>query len=273
MRRFAVVAILLLAAASLHAQTPQWNISGCNGDQGNTGKHSLFSHQERVCELRRIVLPLVGGQLNVSGMNGGIQVIGEDRGDIELDARVIAYASSKEEAEKVERQVEIVTSGTIHDEGPHVSGWFFSSGYSVHYRLHVPHHLSTELHTVNGGVDIQQVEGVLHAKTVNGGIRLEDVAGDVHASTVNGGVKILLTGDTWHGDGLSARSTNGGISVTAPDHYSAHLVTQTVNGGISVAFPVTVQGSLKRHLDTNLGQGGPTIDLQTVNGGVSVARQ
>ncbi len=273
MRRFALIPVLLLAAVSLHAQAPQWSTSGCNGDQGNTNNNSLWSsHQERVCEARRTVLPLVGGQINVAGTNGGIEVVGEDRNDIALEVGVIAYASSKDAAEQIERRVEIVTSGTIHDEGPHTSGFWSRSGYSVNYRLHVPRHVSAELHTENGGVDLQHVEGVLRAETVNGGLKLEDLAGDVHARTVNGGVNVKLTGDSWRGAGLSARSTNGGMSVTAPDHYSAHLVVQTVNGGISVGFPITVQGTIKNHLDTNLGQGGPTIHLETVNGGVSISR-
>lgn len=271
MRRFALLPLLLVAAAALHAQTPQWNVTACNSNQGSDSWR--FGYPNRVCQLRSTVLPLVADQLNVSGTNGGIQVIGEDRSNIALEARVIAYASSRADAENIQRQVTIVTTGTIHDEGPHFTGWFTHSGYSVSYTLHVPRHLSADLHTANGGVRIQQVQGVLNVATVNGGLHLEDLAGDVHARTVNGGVTIQLTGDTWQGAGLSARSTNGGISVTAPDYYSAHLVAQTVNGGISVGFPVTVQGLLKHRLDTNLGQGGPTLHLQTVNGGVSVARQ
>jgi DUF4097 and DUF4098 domain-containing protein YvlB len=60
--------------------------------------------------------------------------------------------------------------------------------------------------------------------------------------------------------------------VKAPDRYSAHLVAETVNGGISVGFPITVQGKINHHVDTNIGQGGPTIYFQTVNGGVSIQR-
>jgi hypothetical protein len=33
---------------------------------------------------------------------------------------------------------------------------------------------------------------------------------------------------------------------------------------------VTVQGSIKNHLDTQIGQGGPTIQVETTNGGVSI---
>lgn len=275
MRRFVLLPALLLATASLYAQAPQWTTGGCNADDGNTTNNWLlgFGHQERVCELRRTVLPLVSGQIAVKGTNGGIEVTGEDRKDVALEVRVVAYGSSKAEAEKVEREVKIATEGTIHDEGPRSSGWFFRSGYSVNYRLRVPRHLSAELHTENGGVDIKHVEGVLHAATMNGGLTLKDLAGDVHARTVNGGVHINLTGDAWRGAGLSARSINGGITMTAPDNYSAHLVARTVNGGISVEFPVTVQGTLKNRLETNLGQGGPTIHLQTVNGGVVISRR
>lgn len=273
MRHFAFVPVLLLATASLYAQTPQWSTSGCNGDVGNTSNNWGLSHQEHVCELRRTVLPLVDGQVNVTGTDGGIDVIGEDRKDIALEVRITAYASSKDKAEQLARQVKIVTGSTIHDEGPRASGFLFRSGYSCNYRLHVPRQLSAKLHTENGGIDIKNVEGVLHAETANGGLTLKDLAGDVHARTVNGGVQLNLTGEGWHGAGLSAQSVNGGISVTAPAHYSAHLVAKTVNGGVTVDFPVTVQGILKNNLDTNLGQGGPTIHLETVNGGVSISRK
>lgn len=271
MHRFALVPVLLLAA-SLLAQAPHWSTSGCNRDEGNTSNNWGWSHQERVCELRRTMLPLSGGQISVAGTDGSIDMIGEDRNDIALEVRVTAYASSKSEAEHIERQVKIITNGTIRDEGPRASEWFSRSGYSANYRLRVPRHLSAELHTENGSINIKHVEGVLHAETTNGSLTLKDLAGDVHARTVNGGVTVNLTGDGWHGAGLSARSTNGGVSVTAPDHYSARLVAQTVNGSISVDFPVTVQGTLKTQLDTNLGQGGPTIHLETVNGGVSILR-
>jgi DUF4097 and DUF4098 domain-containing protein YvlB len=60
--------------------------------------------------------------------------------------------------------------------------------------------------------------------------------------------------------------------VKAPNDYSAHLVAETVNGGISVDFPITVQGKIRNHIDTNIGQGGATVQFQTVNGGVEINR-
>ena len=89
---------------------------------------------------------------------------------------------------------------------------------------------------------------------------------------MNGATSIQLDGERWRGPGLSAKTVNGGISVKAPDDFSAHLTAQTVNGSISVGFPITVQGAVGHHLDTNIGQGGSTLAFQTVNGSISVGR-
>jgi hypothetical protein len=277
MRSFAPAlgyALPLLLAIPLHAQT--FAISHCHGDEGNTSNTSFFGNKEKACELRRITLPLVNRQLRVSGKNGGIEVIGENRQDIALEARVIAQASSSERAESLLKEIKILTDGTIRAEGPALSngllGLFGGSSWYVNYRLHVPRHLAAQLHSENGGIDISNIDGEIDADTTNGGLTLHNLGGKVHATTVNGGLDVVLDGTQWQGEGLFAKSTNGGVTVKAPDHYSAHLIAATVNGGISVAFPITIHGTVSHHLDTQIGQGGPTIQLETTNGGVSIDR-
>jgi hypothetical protein len=262
---------LTLLAIPLHAQS--FTTTPCNGDEGNTHNTSFFGSKEKVCELRRTTLPLVNGQITVSGKNGGIEVIGEDRQNIALEARVVAQGSSTDQAESLLKEIKILTDGSIRAEGP--SSGLFSSLFSgnswyVNFRLHVPRHLAAQLHSENGGIDISNIDGEISANTTNGGLTLRDLGGKVHATTVNGGVNVVLNGAQWHGEGLFARSTNGGVTVNAPDHYSAHLVAATVNGGISVAFPIKIQSSIRNHIDTQIGQGGPTIQVETTNGGVSI---
>jgi DUF4097 and DUF4098 domain-containing protein YvlB len=269
MRKFVVGCLfVLLFAGRLSAQS--FTIGPCEGDEGNTHNNGWLGHQDRVCELRRTTLPLSNGQLSVSGKNDGIEVIGEERQDIALEARVIGQGADRDEAMSLVREVKIVTSGTIHADGPTTWGLSRRSWY-VNYRLHVPRHLAAQLHTENGGISITNIDGVINADTSNGGLVLDDLGGDVHATTVNGGLDVRLDGNQWRGTGLVAKTTNGGVSVKAPDHYSAHLVAETVNGGVSVGFPITVQGKINRSsIDTNIGQGGPTLHFQTVNGGVSI---
>ncbi len=257
----------LLLTPCLHAQSS--TTAPCNDEGGRSGW--FFGHQERVCELRRFTLPLVNGQLSISGTNGGIAVIGEDRPDIALEARVTAQGSSHDDAIALLHRVEIDVHGTIHATGPQISDWSNHS-WSVNYSLRVPRHLAADLHTMNGGIELTALDGRIHAETTNGGLTLRDLAGDVRATTVNGGLTIALAGNQWHGNGLFAQSTNGGVSVKAPGDYSAHLIASTTNGGINVGFPITVQGSIRNHIDTNIGQGGATVQFQTVNGGVSIAR-
>jgi hypothetical protein len=266
MRSFAL-GLTLLLAIPFHAQS--FTTTPCNGDEGNTHNNGFFGNKEKVCELRRTTLPLVNGQISVSGKNGGIEVIGEDRQNVALEARVVAQDSSRQQAESLLKEIKILTDGSIRAEGPSFSGLFGNSWY-VNFRLHVPRHLAAQLHSENGGIDISNIDGEISANTTNGGLTLRDLGGKVHATTVNGGLNVVLNGTQWHGEGLFAKSTNGGVTVNAPDHYSAHLIAATVNGGISVAFPITTQGSIRNHIDTQIGQGGPTIQVETTNGGVSI---
>ena len=263
------LSLLLLSTGYSHAQSFATGPCPNFHDDGSGGSW-LFGHQQRVCELRRTTLPLVNGQVNVEGTNGSIEVVGEDRHDIALEARVEAQGSSQGDAESLLHQVKVLTNGTIRADGPKIAGWFHGS-WSVSYRLHVPEHVNAEMHTVNGPVSLTNLEGSLDLGTVNGTVSINRLAGDVHAKTVNGGIAIVLDGDRWHGGGLSAGTVNGGISVKAPDHYSAHLTASTVNGAIAVGFPITVQGVIRHSLDTNIGQGGPTLQFETVNGGVAIS--
>jgi len=268
--KFALGCTLTLLAIPLYAQS--FTTAPCNGDEGNTHNNSFFGNKEKVCELRRTTLPLVNGQITVSGKNGGIEVIGEDRQDIALEARVVAQESSTEQAKSLLKEIKILTDGSIRAEGPSSGSFFglFGSSWYVNFRLHVPRHLAAQLHSENGGIDISNIDGEIFANTTNGGLTLRDLSGKVHATTVNGGLEVVLKGTQWHGEGLFAKSTNGGVTVNAPEHYSAHLIASTVNGGISVDFPITTHGSIRNHIDSQIGQGGPTIQVETTNGGVSI---
>jgi len=245
-----------------------WAIHDCSGedrDHTNWG----WGHRERACEMRTITIA-APGKLDVSSMNGGIRIIGEDRKDVLVDARVEAWADSTTEASNILREVQIQSAdGTIRDKGPNFH--WGSRGYGISYTIHAPHQISAELKTMNGGIGLAHLDGELKFDTTNGGVDLTDLAGNVSGSTVNGGLDIALSGDRWRGEGLHAETTNGGIALNLPESYAAHLETGTVNGGIEVNFPVTVQGEIKHHLDTDLGGGGPTIHVETTNGGVTIS--
>jgi len=283
MRRFVVFACAIAGIVALgvllpHSQfshrafaDPQlqtnWSTGACAGNDSNGWGHWGEAH---VCELRESTLTLPSGDLSVQTINGSIDVAGEDRSDVALEATVNVWAPSESAANDLQKQIAIFTAdGNIHAHGPHIS-FFTRGGYSISYRLHVPSKLAADFHTVNGGIHLSHLDGRLRFGAVNGAVTLDHLNGDVVGRTVNGGIHIVLAGDGWQGAGLSAKTVNGGIGVSLPENYSAHLEAATVNGGISVDFPITVQGTIKHHLDATIGSGGPAIHTQTVNGGINI---
>jgi hypothetical protein len=266
-RTLAAIALCSALAATANAQS--FATHPC---PDKSEDHGLLTHffggSEQACELRSTTFPLANGRLNVTSQNGAIELIGEDRPDVALEARVSVHAGSESEAANILHQITISIGGTVEAHGPHPSG---NRNWSVGYKLHVPRHLAAYLRTMNGGISLNSIDGNIHGETTNGGIEISRLAGDVHLTTTNGGIHATLEGPTWHGTGLEAATTNGGVSVSLPSNYSAHLVASTVNGGISLDVPSANQNGVHHHdLDTNLGSGGPTLHFETVNGGVAI---
>src|SRR6185503_5853434 len=144
--------------------------------------------------------------------------------------------------------------------------------WDVSYEIFVPRRQDVSIETHNGGIVISEVNGKIDFEATNGGVVLRRVGGAVRGSTTNGGLVIELAGDRWDGETLDVSTTNGGVVMSVPENYSAHLETGTVNGSVSVDFPVTVQGRISKQIALNLGSGGPTVKAMTTNGGVRLKR-
>lgn len=222
------------------------------------------------CEIREQSIP-ASGMLTVDARrNGGVTIKGSDRGDIFVRSKVQARAPSQGEAEALAKQVVVQTGGgKVVAQGPETSR---ESHWSVSYEILVPRRLDVSVETYNGGISISDVNGRVAFNAHNGGVALRRLGGTVKGNTQNGGLVVELSGDRWDGETLDVRTTNGGITMTVPENYSAHLETGTVNGHLSVDFPVTVQGRITRELAVDLGSGGPTVRVMTTNGGVKIKR-
>jgi DUF4097 and DUF4098 domain-containing protein YvlB len=83
---------------------------------------------------------------------------------------------------------------------------------------------------------------------------------------------IELSGDRWDGESMDVSTTNGGVIMSVPENYSAHIETGTVNGGVNTEFPVTVKGEMSKQIALNLGSGGATVRAMTTNGGVHLKK-
>jgi Putative adhesin len=241
--------------------------------QDNTEKQMTCNNggdnddQARHCDIREQTLAAVG-RLNVdAGQNGGTTVKGWLRSDVLVRARVEASGDTQAAAALMASQVSVdVSGGQVHATGPQSAN---NSWWSVSYEIFVPQNTDLDLKTHNGGMTISDVRGQIHFDANNGGVHLKRLAGDVSGATVNGGVQVELTGSVWEGRQLEVSTRNGGVTVTMPSYYSAHLQAETGSGRIQSDFPVAADANTKpRQLDLNVGSGGGLIHVTTGNGGV-----
>lgn len=265
LRTFGCAVLLSLAVSVTFAQN--------RGERRGRGMDcdDSWSNRPSHCEIREETLA-GGNPLDVDARpNGGIQVRGWDRQDVQLRVRVVAQADSEEQARQVASQVQIETGGgQIRARGPQYTE---DASWTASFELNVPQQSQLTLRTVNGGISVAMLQGSVDFKATNGGVRLENVGGDIRGRTTNGGLSIDLTGDRWNGNGLDVETQNGGVKLTLPASYSAELETGTTNGRLRVDFPVTVQGLVGKQLHTTLGAGGPRIRAMTHNGGVDIRRR
>jgi len=222
-------------------------------------------------EIREQTLAPSGGAISIDGrQNGGISVKGWDQPQILVRARVQAGAPTAAEAEALGKQVRIETSGAkIHATGPENKRDYH---WDVSYEVFVPRRADLSLETHNGGIAIADVNGKIDFTALNGGVVLKRVGGSVRGSTTNGGLMIQLSGDRWDGESMDVSTTNGGVILSVPENYSAHIETGTVNGGVNTEFPVTVKGEVTKQIALNLGSGGATVRAMTTNGGVHLKK-
>jgi len=243
-----------------------------NRDKQLTCETRGYNRQAHSCEIRETSFSSPGHIVANPGQNGGVSIRGWLRTDVLVRSRVEGWADSDAEAASLVKQINVETSGgSITAHGPFNAG--HREGWSVSYEIFVPQASNVEVRSFNGGIDVSDVNGTLRAETMNGGIHLARMAGEVTGTTTNGGVHVELMGFSWQGRELDLRTTNGGVTVSMPAGYSAHVKAETVNGGVNSEFPLTVTGRLNtRDIDANVGSGGPLIHISTVNGGVNIRR-
>lgn len=234
-----------------------------NGRNGGDG--------QRYCEMKEQSLPTSGGLIKVDGKrNGGVSVKGWDRNEILVRAQISAQAPTEDEARALVSEVRVLTGGAnIYANGPETRD---KRWWAVSFEIFVPRQSDLSLKAHNGGISIDSVRGTIEFETQNGGASLRDLNGKVKGRTSNGGLSVKLSGNRWEGEGMDVQTTNGGVQLSIPENYSAHLETGTVNGGVNFGFPLTVQGKIEKNISTDLGSGGATVRLMTTNGGVSVKK-
>ncbi|HZO98957.1 MAG TPA: DUF4097 family beta strand repeat-containing protein [Terriglobia bacterium] len=213
--------------------------------------------------------PLVsGGRVSIENVQGGIEVEGWDRSEVQVAVTKTARGSGGQLDDVriiVEAAGRSLTLYTLYPESSR-------EPVQVDYRLRVPRQVNLDgLRTVYGSVKVRDIEGPADLRTLNGNIELENVTGRIKASAVSGSIAASLRALPDSASALDLESLNGDLYLLLPARANADLELSTVAGEIrsKYAWQVNeVAGDTTRR--TRLGKGGPVVKLRTVRGDIRV---
>jgi putative adhesin len=233
--------------------------------------------QKETAEWRKSYELSPGGHLEISNVNGKIDVEPATGNTVEIVAEKSARGASSEAAKEALRLIEIVetvspSSIRIETKMQRTGGVFNHGGNTqVHYTVKVPASAEVKFTTVNGGIELTGMAGRVKAETTNGGVKAHGVSGPIEASTTNGGVEVELT--SMPEGGVKLECTNGGIELRLPSSAKATISARITNGGINTnGVEISPTGdSTKRRLDGTMNGGGPRIDIEGTNGGIRIS--
>jgi hypothetical protein len=267
-KRALTAATTLVAAATLAA--------ACDINVGNGDFNVGIAQGKAQDEWTRSYDVKPGGKIEIININGRIDAQPSDSGRFEVRAERIAKARTDDSARAVLERLDILETASadgVKIETKPRERLSMGQQQEVRYHLKVPSGVALDLQTVNGGVEVRDVDSTLVATTTNGGVTARDVTGRIEATATNGGITLDLT--SVHASGIKAETVNGGVQLRLPEGAKADISARCVNGGIAVGdLKLEAVGERsRRRLDARLNGGGPKIEIETTNGGIRIGRK
>jgi hypothetical protein len=233
---------------------------------------------KETAEWRKTYQLAAGGRVEISNVNGRIEVSPSSDNTVEIVALKTARGATPEVAktalDRIEIQEDASAAGIrIQTKVARSNGFLHGGGSEVRYTVKVPAAAAVKFTTVNGGVELQGLTGRIVAEATNGGIRARDVGGPIEASTTNGGIDVQLARVAEPGVKLGC--TNGGIKLRLPSDAQATVSANVANGGIELTggedMSFEAGEKSRRRLEGRLNGGGPGIRLDCTNGGIQIS--
>jgi len=212
-----------------------------------------------------------GGEFQIVGASGSIDVRGTANPAIEVKAERIVHAASNALAESMVSKVRItedVAPGKVVVRSEGLSGITVGVDIEVNFHATVPTGTKLRLHANNGDITVANIDGAILVSSTNGAITGTALRGGLDVRSTNGTVSLDLA--TISKDPIDVRATNGTIDVTLPPTANANLEANFTNGSLDLGdLPLQLTGEqTKRRTRGRLNDGGAPIDLTVLNGNI-----
>jgi hypothetical protein len=214
-----------------------------------------------------------GGELQIVGGVGSIEVQGGPGSTIDVRAERVVRAATEALARPMVERVRIAEDVApdkivLRNEG--LGGVVIGADIEINFRITVPASTKLRLRAAGGRITVTDVQGGVVASTTNGPISGTNLGGRVDARAVNGGVTLDI--GTVGAEPVDARATNGSIDLRLPPGANANVEATTTNGSIVVdELPLQPMGEQSsRRVRGRLNEGGTPVALTTTNGDIRV---
>jgi len=248
-------------------------------------------HYERTEQLSS---PMEGIEhLKVDTSFGEVKIIGQDRADCNITAKINSNAPTYDEAKRLAEETKIIleTKGNtliIRADKPYNTGHNRSIG--IAYDVVLPIKTSINCDTSFGKVELKNITGEVWAKSSFGKIEAENISGKINLDTSYGEIDCekIISGD------FHAKTSFGKVDIRFADACPADLKAkietsygeavcelaksfqgnvdiETSFGSIKTELPILVKGEVgKSHITGSIGSGNGRLDLKTSFGSVRI---
>jgi DUF4097 and DUF4098 domain-containing protein YvlB len=224
--------------------------------------------------VRHTTVPLTVGRLDVHpDANGGVRIERGTGRDYSITACIAASSRNVADAQAAADSVRLEIDGSrvraTAPDGDRLRNW------SVQLVIAAPAGADVSVETQNGPIALDDVSGRFGVRAQNGPISVRGGQGEIDVETQNGPISIELSGRRWDGH-LTARASNGPLSVTVPEDYTSGVeISSSQHAPWSCARSACSGGNRDwddRARSLRLGSDPVVVKVSTNNGPVSVSR-
>lgn len=227
-------------------------------------------------------------QLVVDAADGNVTVSPTPGNEVRLSVHSEGFRIAPDEIEITSRQQGNRVELTLRK---HNTGFRIHFHTSLEIKVSLPAASDLDVHTRDGNLDIDGIQGTQNLRTGDGNAELRDVAGALQLETGDGNLDVegrfdVLTLHTGDGNidavaragsamksGWVLRTGDGNVHLRLPDNFAADLDAHTGDGHVRSDFPVTTNADRERNdLRGKLNGGGQTLEIRTGDGSIEILR-
>jgi hypothetical protein len=225
-------------------------------------------------EWTRSYLLASGGEVQIVGAVGAIDVRGSSGSTVEVRAERVARAHTERAARELLPRIAIredISPDKIVIQTQGLAGLVIGVQVEINYHVAVPAAALVRARTAAGGINISGVAGRVIASSANGEVVGSSLRGAADMRAVNGRVALDL--EALGDNPIELRATNGGIELTLPSGANAYVIANCTNGRIEVddLHFEPAGDQTRRRARGRINGGGTPIELTAINGNIHIS--